>query len=211
LDHVHFEKTITVPTSVDRAWEVLMDMPAVGTCVPGLEAIEATGDDRYRGVMKVKVGAIRVRFDGDIQVVETNRGALRARMKATGNDKRVGGAVNAVVDMSLRELSAEEVSMSVIVDASVLGKLGELGQAVMLRKADQVMTQFAQNLARQLQAEKVGAATDGAGSASGRTVAPGPTLSTAAAQPKPPTVPTTAKPGLWARIVAWFRGRRARA
>lgn len=176
---MRFEKTITVPTSVDRAWDLLMDMPEVGTCVPGLETVEEIGPDTYRGVMKVKVGAMRVTFNGEIKVIETNREDLRAKMEAKGADKRVGGAMNATVDMSLREIGSEEVEMTTVADAAVLGKLGELGQAVMMRKADQIMTRFAENLAAKLRGEE------------------------------PAGAAAPAKPGLWARIMAWFRRDRA--
>jgi carbon monoxide dehydrogenase subunit G len=41
-------------------------------------------------------------------------------------------------------------AMSVHTDAAVLGKLGEFGQAVMRRKASQIMERFAHNVSAEL-------------------------------------------------------------
>jgi carbon monoxide dehydrogenase subunit G len=50
------------------------------------------------------------------------------------------------------QLEPQDGSTKIVMhtDASVLGKLGEFGQAVMRRKADQILQEFGRNLSREL-------------------------------------------------------------
>jgi carbon monoxide dehydrogenase subunit G len=52
--------------------------------------------------------------------------------------------------MSLRELSPTETELTVDTDANIGGRLGEFGGAVIKKKADQTMEQFAQNIRAEL-------------------------------------------------------------
>jgi carbon monoxide dehydrogenase subunit G len=149
---VNFDKQVTIPASLDEAWAFLMDIPTVSRCLPGVESVEEIEPDVYGGVMKVKVGAIRVSFQGRIEVTERDREAHRAGLRVQGADNRIGSAMTATVEMQLESRSKDEVELRVTSEATVLGKLGELGQAVMLRKADQIMSAFADNVAQALAA-----------------------------------------------------------
>jgi carbon monoxide dehydrogenase subunit G len=216
---VIFDQRVTVPASIDDAWDFLMDIPAVSSCVPGVESMVADGDDRFNAAMKVKLGSIKISFEGTITVVERDREGLRAVLRAEGADRRVGGAVKADVQMSLEPKSEHETDMVVHTDAAVLGKLGEFGQAVMRKKADQVMKQFGDNMAAKLagsngEAAPAESAAPAGATAASAEAAPAPSPEPQAAAPAPaaaksPGAPA-ARPGLFARIGAWFRARRAR-
>jgi carbon monoxide dehydrogenase subunit G len=132
--------------------------------------------------MNVKVGAIKVKFQGRIEVTERDAAARRAAMRVQGDDKRIGGAMTSTVQMQLEELGEREVGLHVVSDTAVLGKLGELGQAVVLKKADQIMTEFAANVA-----EALGGAEE-----TPQPVEP--------AHAEPSTEPT----GLWQTFRAWL-------
>jgi carbon monoxide dehydrogenase subunit G len=178
---LEFEKHVVIPSTIEEAWTFLMDVPAVSRCLPGVESVEELGDDVYAGVMNVRVGAIKVKFQGRIEVTERDPVAHRAAMRVQGDDKRIGGAITATIQMQLTERTDHAVDLHVVSEAAVLGKLGELGQAVVLKKADQIMTEFAGNVAQALGA-KPEAAT-------------GPPVET----PPPPE-----RRGLWASVRSWF-------
>ena len=112
--------------------------------------MERVEDDVYTGAMNVKVGVIKVSFQGRIEVVEQDAAAKLATMRVQGDDKRVGSAVNATMQMKLTTAGDGAVDLYVKSETAVFGKLGELGQAVMLKKADQIMAEFAANLAKEL-------------------------------------------------------------
>lgn len=135
--------TVAVPR--ERLWELLMDVPRVARCIPGVEGIEPLGESRYRGVLKVQVGPIRLTLDGAITIEERNRDAWRASMRAEANDQRASGGIRARVTMTLApEAGGTEVAVET--DLSVLGKIGEFGQPLIKKKADAVMQEFARNL-----------------------------------------------------------------
>jgi carbon monoxide dehydrogenase subunit G len=53
------------------------------------------------------------------------------------------------MQLDLTERSAAETELQVSSDVSFLGKLGELGQPIIRRKADSVIKEFASNLSRE--------------------------------------------------------------
>jgi carbon monoxide dehydrogenase subunit G len=138
---------ITVPAPPERVWAFMMDIPAVSRCVPGLGSVARIDDQTYSGVMSVRVGPIAVKLDGRVLLAERDEAAHHARMDLQAADKRVNGAVNA--KMSMRLAATEDGSktdVAIHTDANIMGKLGEFGQSVIRKKADQILQEFANNL-----------------------------------------------------------------
>ena len=146
------DQHVTVNAPVEKVWDFLMDIPAVSRCVPGVESVERIDDDTYLGSLKVKVGPIGVTLSGKVSIVERDRAALRSRMNVQAAEKRLNSAVSAHATMTLVERSATETEVNIHTESSILGKLGEFGQAVMRKKADQIVAEFARNMARELDA-----------------------------------------------------------
>jgi uncharacterized protein len=150
---MHFENQATLDASRDAVWSFLMDVPQAATCVPGAEDVKQLGDDKsYAGVMKVRVGPISLSLAGTVNVDERDESAGRAAMTAQATDRRVGGAVNAKITMTVSESSPGKTELNVITDANVLGKLGEFGQPVIRKKSEQIMQQFVANVQKRLSA-----------------------------------------------------------
>ncbi|MGP1674943.1 MAG: hypothetical protein ACTS8Z_07005, partial [Candidatus Limnocylindrales bacterium] len=61
---------------------------------------------------------------------------------------RLNSAVSAHATITLVPLSERETELQIHTESSILGKLGEFGQAVMRRKADQIVGEFARNMAK---------------------------------------------------------------
>jgi carbon monoxide dehydrogenase subunit G len=66
----------------------------------------------------------------------------------TAAEKRISSTVNAKATMTLVPKGDNETEIQIHTDAAILGKPGEFGQAVMRRKADQVMAEFAGNMSK---------------------------------------------------------------
>lgn len=125
----------------------MMDIPAVSRCVPGLDDVARIDDQTYSGLMSVRVGPIAVKLDGRVVLAERDDAGRRARMDLRAADKRINGAVNARMRMHLSNAGAnDETEVDIQTDANVMGKLGEFGQAVIRKKADQIVQEFATNL-----------------------------------------------------------------
>lgn len=144
------DQRITLDAPPERVWDFMMDVPAVGRCVPGVESVTPLDGDRYTGVLRVKIGPIGARLEGTLTLAERDRAAWRARMDVQASDRRVGGTVTAKMTMRLEPQGDGTTDLAVHTDAAVLGKLGQFGQAIIKRQADQLMAEFAKNVARAL-------------------------------------------------------------
>ncbi len=143
-----FAHEATIAAPMDRVWSFLMDVPSVAKCAPGVEEVEPLGNDRYRGTLKVSVGPIRLSLQGDVYIVERDDAAKTASMRADAADKRAGGAVKAVMTMALAEPpgGGGGTQLKLDTDATVMGRIGEFGQPIIKKKAEQMMNEFAKNL-----------------------------------------------------------------
>lgn len=142
------DQKVVVQAPPERVWEFVMDIPAVSRCVPGVESFERIDDDTFLGSLKVKVGPIRIKLNGKVLVVERDRENLRSRMDIQAAEKRLNSAVSAHATLTLVPLSETETELQIHTESSILGKLGEFGQAVMRRKADQIVGEFARNMVK---------------------------------------------------------------
>jgi carbon monoxide dehydrogenase subunit G len=142
---VTFTQECVVPVARERLWDLLMDVPTVGRCVPGVESIEAVDGQQYRGRLGVRIGPIRLSLAGTMVLEEQDRAAWSARMRAEASDRRLGGGIR--VRMSLTLVPADGgTRLSIATDLAVLGKIGEFGQPVIKKKADALLEEFARNL-----------------------------------------------------------------
>ena len=148
---MHFENEATLMASKATVWSFLMDVPKAAACVPGAQDVrQLDSDTDYSGIMKVRVGPISLTLSGNIKVDERDEAAGRASMSAQASDRRIGGAVNAKVTMTISEPNPGQTHLTVVTDANVLGKLGEFGQPVIRKKSEQIMQQFVLNVQKQL-------------------------------------------------------------
>ena len=145
-----FEQKAQIPASREKVWAFLMDVPQVAGCVPGVDGVENLGDDQYRGALKIRVGPIGLTLKGDIAITQKDESAGTATMRADAADKRVGGSVRALLDMKLNETSPGNTELHIVTDAQLMGKIGEFGQPIIRKKADQIMQEFAKNVQRVL-------------------------------------------------------------
>ena len=143
-------QSCVITVDADRLWELLMDVPKVGRCIPGVESVLPIDANSYQGALKIQVGPIRLHFQGTITVEEQNREKMQASMRAEGSDKKIGGGVRARMTMTLTPAESG-TTLTVETDLNILGKLGEFGQPIIRKKADTLMQEFAANVGKALE------------------------------------------------------------
>ena len=139
--------TARIAAPIEKVWAVVMEVPVAARCVPGVSGVSAVSADAFKGTLAVQLGPIRLSLSGDIAVTARDDAAHRASLRADAKDARVGGSVRAKVDLALRE-DGGGCELRIDSDVQIGGRIGEFGQPVIQRKADQVLTQFADCLAR---------------------------------------------------------------
>src|SRR6266853_2533056 len=85
-----------VSTLIDATWKVMLDIEGIAPCLPGAQLQEVEGDE-YRGIVKVKVGAITAQYKGTARIAEADEAARRIVIKADGRDTRGQGNASATV------------------------------------------------------------------------------------------------------------------
>lgn len=54
----------------ERVWDLLMDRTAIAACIPGCQALEPDGEDRYRARLTVALAAITGSYEGTVVITE---------------------------------------------------------------------------------------------------------------------------------------------
>lgn len=137
----------TIQAPIDRAWALLMDLERAAACVPGVSGLTAVAPDRYRGSLALQLGPVRLTLDGELAVSARDDAAHRATLRADAKDARLGGSVRATLEIALAE-AASGCELSVSGDMNIAGRIGEFGQPVIQRKADQLFAQMTACLGR---------------------------------------------------------------
>ena len=143
---MNFEHSATIAAPKAKVWSFLMDVPKVAPCVPGVQDVKPLDNDNYEGTLRVRVGPISLSLAGKITMDQRDEAAGKATMSAQAADRKVGGAVQAKLGMQLEELNPNEVKLTISTDANVMGKIGEFGQPVIRKKAEQMMAEFTENV-----------------------------------------------------------------
>src|SRR4051794_33588437 len=145
------EHEFTVPTSVDEAWKVLLDVERVAPCMPGATLLTVDGDD-FTGTVKVKVGPIQVTYKGQAKFAELDESAHRAVIEASGKEARGSGTAAATVTAILTSAGAASTTVKVETDLNVTGRPAQFGRGVMAEVGGKLIGQFAKCLAEELAA-----------------------------------------------------------
>ncbi|MDA0798175.1 MAG: SRPBCC family protein [Chloroflexi bacterium] len=142
-----FHYTYAVNAPADKLWEIVKDIPTVGTCIPGATDIKEGDDGAYTGTVKVRVGPIGLGLNGKLSIDSQDADARTIEFTGEGADRKVPGNVRVKISMAV---SGEGETSELVVDseANVMGKLGEFGQGIIKRKADGIMKDFGKNLTK---------------------------------------------------------------
>jgi hypothetical protein len=130
----------------DRVWTLMMDPAAIASCIPGCEALEPDGPDRYRARITIGLAAITGTYDG-IVVIADKTDLASYRLDVEGQGK--AGFVKGSATISLRP---EGTSTIVDVNGTVQtgGALARLGQRLIGWAAKMMQDRFFSCMAARL-------------------------------------------------------------
>jgi len=149
----------TVNRPIEEAWPLITDLERIAPCLPGAELQEIEGPT-YRGVVKVKLGAISSQFKGEAHFVERDDDNYRAVIKGAGRDTGGRGNASAEITAQAESLSPTSTRVAVTTDLHITGKVAQFGRGIMGDVSSKLMAQFADNLNEMIDEQGVGASTD---------------------------------------------------
>ncbi len=145
----------TVNRPIEEAWPLITDVERIAPCLPGAELHEIEGDT-YRGVVKVKLGAISSQFKGEAHFLDRDDANYRAVIKGTGRDTGGRGNASAEITAQAESLSPTSTRVAVTTDLHITGKVAQFGRGIMGDVSSKLMAQFADNLNQMIDDQGVG-------------------------------------------------------
>jgi hypothetical protein len=139
-----------VPASREATWALAMDIPKAASCIPGIKDITPDGEGKYQATLQARVGPMGMNLSGTITVLSQDADAGEAYFLVEANDRRVGGGIKTNMSMKVTAKSADETELEIRADTTFMGRLGELGQPLIRRKARNTLEEFSKNLSKLL-------------------------------------------------------------
>lgn len=184
--------SFTVDEPIEKAWELLTDIPFIAPCLPGAKLTgEANGI--YSGGIKIKVGPVTTEYKGTAEFVEKDDQTYKAVINGKGRDTRGAGNAQALITAQMVPVGTT-TQVEILTDLKVSGKVAQFGRGVMQDVSTKLLGQFADCLETKIQETKL---VGGSGAVAGGPVTaitpPGGPTQTAPAPPAPPVdaVPTS--------------------
>lgn len=144
LDH-----SFTVKASADEAWRALTDVGRVARCMPGA-ALDEESSDPYTGTVKIKVGAVAVKFRGELSFAELDESTHSLQLDCRGKDVRGASGASAMIRMVLSEQSAGSTEVRVTTNLQLSGKIAQFGRGMLQDVSNAILQRFVSNLERDL-------------------------------------------------------------
>ena len=124
-------------------WAAILDPEVLKACLPGCQSLTGSVADGYEAVVKQKVGPVSATFTGLVQLSDIVEGqSLRISGEGKGG---VAGFAKGGANVTLEPIS-EGTRLSYDVEASVGGKIAQLGSRIIdgfaKKMADEFCTRF---------------------------------------------------------------------
>jgi carbon monoxide dehydrogenase subunit G len=130
--------TYTFNAPLDRVWNLLMDPQEISSCIPGCEAFEPLGEDRYKARLNVALAAITGSYEGTV-VLADKVPTTSYRLTAEGQGRP--GTVKGSAAVSLRaEGNVTVVDVHGTVQAA--GPVARVGQRLLGGVSKMMMDRF---------------------------------------------------------------------
>jgi len=145
---MRFEHSVLVEASVEEVRAFLDDVQHTADCLPGVEDVKHIEGDTYEGRMKIRIGPLALNIASRANIARSDPDHWQ--VTGEGRDTRVGAGVKASLDAAWTAVTPTTTEVAMTADVTFSGRLGELGQPLIKRKADQLISDFAENLKQAL-------------------------------------------------------------
>lgn len=128
-----------IPAPRQAVWEALNDPEILKQCIPGCESVDKTSDTSFEAKVTAKVGPVRAKFSGKVDLSDIDPpNGYTISGEGTGGAAGFakGGAKVALSD------DPEGTKLSYSVDATVGGKLAQIGSRLIDSTAKKMANDF---------------------------------------------------------------------
>ena len=126
---IELDHPFTTDKPIDESYATILDLERAVPCVEGGTVIERTGPDSVKAEIKVKMGAMSMKFTGTLEIVEQDPAAHRVVMRVKSKEAGGQGHANADVTFTLATAGATSTRRADHRQGRVDGRGGRRGRA----------------------------------------------------------------------------------
>ena len=136
----------------ETVWAALNDVEVLKLCIPGCEEIEQTSPTNMTAVVVQKIGPVKARFVGAIELLN-----IEAPASYTIQGEGQGGVAGFAKGSAQVSLAEQQGGCELIyeAEAQVGGKIAQMGTRLLQGVANKLADQFFASLARHAEAESI--------------------------------------------------------
>jgi carbon monoxide dehydrogenase subunit G len=140
---VELDHPFTTSKPIEESWQAILDLEQLVPCVQGGSVLERTGPESVRAEIKVKMGAMSMKFTGTVEVIEQDDTARRAVMQVKSREAGGQGYANANVVFALSNGGG-----TVHTAAQISGKAASMGEGVVSSVLDGLIKDFTEKVGK---------------------------------------------------------------
>ncbi len=137
---VELDHPFTTSRPIDESWGLVLDLERLVPCVQGGSVLEKTEPEAVKAEIKVKMGAMSMKFTGTVSVIESDAQARRALLRVKSREAGGQGHANADVVFTLNDGGG-----NVHTAAQITGKAASMGEGVVSTVLDALIKDFTAN------------------------------------------------------------------
>jgi carbon monoxide dehydrogenase subunit G len=139
---VELDHQFTTDQGVDHSWATVLDLEKLVPCVEGGSVTEKTGAESVKAEIKVKMGAMSMKFKGTVELVEADESEHRALLRVKSREQGGQGHANADVVFTLSDGGG-----NVHTAAQITGKAASMGEGMVSTVLDALIRDFTEKFA----------------------------------------------------------------
>jgi hypothetical protein len=138
----------TLPVARDVAWQALNDIELLRESIPGCESITATGENEYEALVVAAVGPVKAKFKGRLRLLDLDPpNAYTIQFDGQGG---AAGHGKGSAKVRLEPAGPNETELHYVVNASVGGKIAQVGSRLVDMAAQKIANDFFENFTARL-------------------------------------------------------------
>jgi uncharacterized protein len=143
---LEIEKNVTLNGTAPQIWQLLLDPEVMGACVPGMKSIEVISPVEYLAKMEVKISFLTAKFKIKTKIA-LQEAPIFLQSEGTGEDSSIASSFKQTTRIWLTQKSVVEgepaqCDLRMLVDVTMLGRIGSFGLSAMKTKADLMWDEF---------------------------------------------------------------------
>jgi carbon monoxide dehydrogenase subunit G len=139
---VELDHPIPPGKSLDDNWKLVTDLARLVPCVQGGSVKETVSDEEVKAEIRIKMGAMSMKFTGTVSIVEQDADAHTALLRVKAREASGSGHANADVTFTL-----ENGGGTIHTAAQITGKAASMGEGTVSTVLDALITDFTNNFA----------------------------------------------------------------